>query len=163
MKTDPGWTYILLEGYCFFNLYSSKKKTSFYTFPDNDFSKKPVKGKPVKNQFYLPKSKLKPPKGCPGHPRFECLNLDCRFFNYCEGDFHKMPHKMFTWYRERDRRYEQSRKKKVLGYEVFIDRDENGAYVAHVPELPGCHSQGKSAEEALKNVSEAIKLCLEHR
>lgn len=57
---------------------------------------------------------------------------------------------------------EEILKKKILGYGVVIEQDENGVYIAHVPELPGCHTQGKSAEEALKNASEAIKLCLEH-
>ena len=39
--------------------------------------------------------------------------------------------------------------------------DEYGGYVADVPELPGCMSQGKTVEDALKNVKEAIALYLE--
>jgi predicted RNase H-like HicB family nuclease len=42
---------------------------------------------------------------------------------------------------------------------VFI-KDENG-YYAHCPELPGCHSQGDSYEEARKNIQEALELYLE--
>jgi predicted RNase H-like HicB family nuclease len=38
---------------------------------------------------------------------------------------------------------------------------EYGGYVADVPELPGCMSQGKTIEQALKNVREAILLYLE--
>ncbi len=42
---------------------------------------------------------------------------------------------------------------------VFI-KDENG-YYAHCPELPGCHSQGDSYEEARENIKEALELYLE--
>ena len=42
---------------------------------------------------------------------------------------------------------------------VFI-KDENG-YYAHCPDLPGCHSQGDSYEEARENIKEALKLYLE--
>ncbi|MFP3949858.1 MAG: type II toxin-antitoxin system HicB family antitoxin [Candidatus Micrarchaeia archaeon] len=53
-------------------------------------------------------------------------------------------------------------KGKVLEYDVIIEQDENGVYVAHVPELPGCHTQGNSLKEVLENASEAIELYLEH-
>lgn len=46
---------------------------------------------------------------------------------------------------------------------VAIDRDEDGAWVAECPSIPGCVSQGKTRDEALKNVKEAIGLCLEVR
>ena len=46
---------------------------------------------------------------------------------------------------------------------VAIDRDEDGAWVAECPSIPGCVSQGKTRAEALKNVKEAIELCLEVR
>jgi len=46
---------------------------------------------------------------------------------------------------------------------VTIDRDEDGMYVAECPSIPGCVSQGKTEKEALKNVREAIKACLEVR
>ena len=42
---------------------------------------------------------------------------------------------------------------------VFI-KDENG-YFAHCPELPGCHSQGDTYEEARENIREALELYLE--
>jgi predicted RNase H-like HicB family nuclease len=44
---------------------------------------------------------------------------------------------------------------------VVIDQDDAGYYVAEVPALPGCLSQGKTQEEALANVKEAIEGWLE--
>jgi len=46
---------------------------------------------------------------------------------------------------------------------VTIDRDEDGIWVVECPAIPGCVSQGKTKEEALKNIEEAIRLCLEVR
>jgi predicted RNase H-like HicB family nuclease len=46
---------------------------------------------------------------------------------------------------------------------VTIDRDEDGVWVAECPSIPGCVSQGKTKAEAVKNVKEAIALCLEVR
>lgn len=46
---------------------------------------------------------------------------------------------------------------------VTIDRDEDGAYVAECPSIPGCVSQGKTEAEALENIRDAIKECLEVR
>ena len=46
---------------------------------------------------------------------------------------------------------------------VVIERDESGMYVAECPAIPGCISQGKTYEEALSNIKEAIELCLEVR
>jgi predicted RNase H-like HicB family nuclease len=48
-----------------------------------------------------------------------------------------------------------------LKYRVQIEQDENGAFVAEVPSLPGCISQGTTREEALTNIREAIELYLE--
>lgn len=53
-------------------------------------------------------------------------------------------------------------KKKVLEYDVVIEQDEDNVYIAYVPELPGCHTQGDSIKEVMKNASEAIELYLEH-
>jgi predicted RNase H-like HicB family nuclease len=44
---------------------------------------------------------------------------------------------------------------------VVIEQDEAGYYVAEVPALPGCLSQGKTREEALTNVKEAVAGWLE--
>lgn len=44
---------------------------------------------------------------------------------------------------------------------VMIEKDEAGYYVAEVPALPGCLSQGKTYEEAIANIKEAIEGWLE--
>jgi predicted RNase H-like HicB family nuclease len=46
---------------------------------------------------------------------------------------------------------------------VTIDRDEDGIWVTECPAIPGCVSQGKTKQAALKNIKEAITLCLEVR
>ena len=48
-------------------------------------------------------------------------------------------------------------------FPVTIYQDEEGWYVVECPVIPGCMSQGRSEEEALKNIQEAIKLCLDVR
>jgi len=50
-----------------------------------------------------------------------------------------------------------------MKFQVTIDRDEDGVWVAECPAVPGCVSQGDTKAEALKNVREAIRLCLEVR
>lgn len=45
-------------------------------------------------------------------------------------------------------------------FPVIIEKDEDGFYVADCPDLSGCHTQGKSLEEAITNVRDAIKLHL---
>jgi predicted RNase H-like HicB family nuclease len=44
---------------------------------------------------------------------------------------------------------------------VHVERDEAGYFVAEVPALPGCLSQGKTRDEAIANVREAIEGWLE--
>lgn len=44
---------------------------------------------------------------------------------------------------------------------VIIKKDEAGYYVAEVPALPGCISQGKTFDEAIANVKEAVEGWLE--
>jgi predicted RNase H-like HicB family nuclease len=46
---------------------------------------------------------------------------------------------------------------------VTVDRDEDGVWVVECPSIPGCVSQGRTKAEALKNIKEAIALCLEVR
>jgi predicted RNase H-like HicB family nuclease len=46
-------------------------------------------------------------------------------------------------------------------FDVIIERDEEGYYVASVPQLPGCHSQAHSLDEVTQRIREAIELCLE--
>jgi predicted RNase H-like HicB family nuclease len=44
---------------------------------------------------------------------------------------------------------------------VLIERDEDGYYVASVPDLRGCRTQAKTLDTLMKRVHEAIELCLE--
>jgi predicted RNase H-like HicB family nuclease len=46
-------------------------------------------------------------------------------------------------------------------FNVIIERDAEGYYVARVPELRGCHTQAKSLDTLMKRIREAISLCLE--
>ena len=48
-----------------------------------------------------------------------------------------------------------------MRFRVILEPDEDGAFVAQVPALPGCISQGTSRAEALKNIHEAIEGYLE--
>ena len=50
-----------------------------------------------------------------------------------------------------------------MEFYVTIYRDEDGMYIAECPAIPGCVSQGKTESEALANVRDAIKECLEAR
>ncbi|MDO8508266.1 MAG: type II toxin-antitoxin system HicB family antitoxin [Nanoarchaeota archaeon] len=52
-------------------------------------------------------------------------------------------------------------KKQVLDFTVVIEQDEDGLYIATVPEIVGCHTQGKTIPEVLERVKEAIEVCLE--
>ena len=46
-------------------------------------------------------------------------------------------------------------------FNVVIERDADGYFVASVPALRGCHTQAKSLDVLMKRVAEAIELCLE--
>ena len=48
-----------------------------------------------------------------------------------------------------------------MKYRVLIEPDEDGVFVAEVPALPGCVSQGQTREQAIENIKEAIALYLE--
>ena len=50
--------------------------------------------------------------------------------------------------------------KKVLKYTVVFEPSEEGGFVASVPALPGCMSQGDTFEEAVKMIKDAISGCL---
>lgn len=50
---------------------------------------------------------------------------------------------------------------KELQFKVLIEQDEDGVFVASAPAIPGCHTQGDTYEKAVKNIEEAIGLCLE--
>jgi len=49
----------------------------------------------------------------------------------------------------------------LMKYRVIIERDEDGMFVAEVPALPGCISQGETRAEALRNIQEAIEVYIE--
>ena len=46
---------------------------------------------------------------------------------------------------------------------VILERDESGMIVAECPAIPGCVSQGKTEDEAIANIREAMIACLEVR
>ena len=46
-------------------------------------------------------------------------------------------------------------------FNVIIEKDSEGYFLATVPELKGCHTQAKSLDLLMKRVREAIELCLE--
>ena len=48
-----------------------------------------------------------------------------------------------------------------LNYTVLIEQDEDGIYIAKVPDILGCYTQGKNVEQAIERVKEAIQVCLE--
>ena len=45
-------------------------------------------------------------------------------------------------------------------FTVIIEKDEDGMYVAEVPDMRGCYTQGTTIEEVLMNIKEVISLCL---
>jgi predicted RNase H-like HicB family nuclease len=49
----------------------------------------------------------------------------------------------------------------MKAFNVIIERDSEGYYVASVPELHGCHTQAKSLDVLMERIREAIELCLE--
>jgi predicted RNase H-like HicB family nuclease len=50
-----------------------------------------------------------------------------------------------------------------IAFSVIVERDEEGFYVATVPELRGCHTQARSLDSLMERVREAIDLCLEEQ
>ena len=46
-------------------------------------------------------------------------------------------------------------------FDVVVERDSEGFYVASVPALAGCHTQARSLDELMDRIREAIELCLE--
>lgn len=54
-----------------------------------------------------------------------------------------------------------SKSARELQFKVLIEQDEDGVYVASVPKLPGCYTQGKTLEEVRSRIKEVIELVLE--
>jgi len=50
-----------------------------------------------------------------------------------------------------------------MKFVITIEQDEEGVFVVECPSIPGCISQGKTEKEALDNIEDAIKQCLEVR
>jgi len=48
-----------------------------------------------------------------------------------------------------------------MDFDVVLEKDSDGYFIASVPALKGCHTQGKTKKEAVENIKEAIELCLE--
>lgn len=46
-------------------------------------------------------------------------------------------------------------------FQAIIEQDEDGCYIADVPALQGCHTQGKSFEEVIENIREVIEMCVQ--
>ena len=55
----------------------------------------------------------------------------------------------------------QMRKARKWEFSVIVERDQQGFYVATVPQLPGCHTQARSLGKLMNRAREAIELCLE--
>ncbi len=51
--------------------------------------------------------------------------------------------------------------KEIFDFTVVIEQDEDGIYVANVPELEGCYTQGKTLQTVLERIKEAIEVCIE--
>ena len=51
--------------------------------------------------------------------------------------------------------------KKILNFTILIEQGEDGWYVASVPDIPGCYTQGKTIAQVLDRIKEAIEVCLE--
>ena len=47
-----------------------------------------------------------------------------------------------------------------IRYAIVLEQGEDGWVIASAPSLPGCHSQGRTRDEALANIREAIQGCL---
>ena len=54
-----------------------------------------------------------------------------------------------------------SKKLKVYNFPVLIEQSEDGWYVAIVPDISGCYTQGKTIDQAIERVKEAIEVCIE--
>ncbi|MDD3293036.1 MAG: type II toxin-antitoxin system HicB family antitoxin, partial [Candidatus Pacebacteria bacterium] len=48
-------------------------------------------------------------------------------------------------------------------FNVIIEKDEEGRFIAECPDLPGCITEGDSLDEAIENINEAIAGCLKSR
>ena len=52
-------------------------------------------------------------------------------------------------------------KQRVLDFTVLIEQDEEGMFIAKIPDIQGCSTQGKTIEQAMERAREAIQVCIE--
>ena len=52
-------------------------------------------------------------------------------------------------------------RRKIRNFTVLIEQDEDGIYVAKVPDILGCYTQGRTIQQAMERIKEAIQVCLE--
>ncbi len=50
---------------------------------------------------------------------------------------------------------------KTLHLPILIEQDEDGVYIVSCPNFKGCHSYGKTVDEAITNIREVIEMCIE--
>lgn len=55
----------------------------------------------------------------------------------------------------------KTNKNKTLHFPIIVEQDEDNIYIVSCPAFKGCHSQGKTIEEALDNIREVIEMCME--
>lgn len=55
----------------------------------------------------------------------------------------------------------KTNKNKTLHFPIIVEQDEDNVYIVSCPVFKGCHSQGKTIEEALDNIREVIEMCME--
>ena len=48
-----------------------------------------------------------------------------------------------------------------LNYMVLIEQNEDGLYIAKVPDIPVCYTHGKNIEQAMERVKESTQVCFE--
>ena len=51
-------------------------------------------------------------------------------------------------------------KRLIDNFLVLVEQDEDGVYVAKVPDIPGCYTQGKTVDQVLERIREAIEVCI---
>lgn len=55
----------------------------------------------------------------------------------------------------------ETKKADIIHLPILIEQDEDNIYIVSCPVFKGCHSYGKTVDEALNNIKEVISLCLE--
>lgn len=55
----------------------------------------------------------------------------------------------------------ETNNKKTVHLPIIIEQDEDGVYIVSCPSFKGCHSYGKTIDEALANIRQVIDMCME--